>query len=136
MTLLSRPLTLPWLSVAAPAVGGCEVCHKFVDNNLTLLCDTCDSEYHIYCLEPPLKRLPRGDWHCPACILKRGRRTSSGKGRRSLPRDNGGMADNSSEDDDDFFASESSDEAANLEVVGAKRRGRPRQADPSDEYAP
>lgn len=38
-----------------------------------LLCDTkgCPSEYHIGCLDPPLARVPKGDWYCPPCVRKR-----------------------------------------------------------------
>jgi len=27
----------------------------------------CDSEYHIFCLSPPLKSVPTNDWFCPMC---------------------------------------------------------------------
>ena len=40
-----------------------------------LLCDgeggTCTAAYHTYCLTPPLLSLPKGDWFCPPCELKR-----------------------------------------------------------------
>ena len=26
--------------------------------------------YHIFCLDPPLKKVPRGDWRCPTCIAE------------------------------------------------------------------
>ena len=32
-----------------------------------LLCDNCNSAYHMFCLRPPLKAVPKGDWLCPAC---------------------------------------------------------------------
>lgn len=32
-----------------------------------LLCDGCDAEYHIYCLEPPLEKIPDGSWFCSIC---------------------------------------------------------------------
>lgn len=25
------------------------------------------TEYHLYCLQPPLTKLPEGDWFCPSC---------------------------------------------------------------------
>ena len=36
----------------------------------TILCDKCDQEYHTFCLNPPMKKLPGPDepWECPACI--------------------------------------------------------------------
>ncbi|KAK3255061.1 hypothetical protein CYMTET_35751 [Cymbomonas tetramitiformis] len=49
----------------------CGVCHRTDDdeNNDMLLCDGmgCDVALHLRCLDPPLSRLPDGDWHCPAC---------------------------------------------------------------------
>lgn len=33
-----------------------------------LLCDECDMAYHIYCLVPPLEKIPDDDeWYCPLC---------------------------------------------------------------------
>lgn len=36
----------------------CEVCGKATDESLLLLCDDCDISYHIYCLNPPLEKVP------------------------------------------------------------------------------
>ena len=32
-----------------------------------LCCDQCNLVYHMACLDPPLKRPPKGDWFCPEC---------------------------------------------------------------------
>jgi len=33
-----------------------------------LICDSCDDEYHIYCLDPPLKSVPNTKkWFCTTC---------------------------------------------------------------------
>ncbi|KAL6629999.1 hypothetical protein ACP70R_029764 [Stipagrostis hirtigluma subsp. patula] len=48
--------------------GVCKVCGIDRDDESVLLCDKCDSEYHTYCLNPPLARIPHGNWYCPACI--------------------------------------------------------------------
>ncbi len=34
-----------------------------------LLCDGCDRGFHMFCLRPQLKSIPRGDWYCPACAF-------------------------------------------------------------------
>ena len=34
----------------------------------TLLCDGCDSAWHMACLRPPLTTIPEGDWMCPGCV--------------------------------------------------------------------
>ncbi|VAH71688.1 unnamed protein product [Triticum turgidum subsp. durum] len=48
--------------------GICKVCGIDRDDHVVLLCDGCDSEYHTYCLNPPLALIPEGDWFCPSCI--------------------------------------------------------------------
>eukprot|EP01018_Ginkgo_biloba_P007288 Gb_22434 [translate_table: standard] len=48
--------------------GVCKVCGIDKDDDSVLLCDTCDSEYHTYCLNPPLAKIPEGNWYCPSCI--------------------------------------------------------------------
>lgn len=48
--------------------GVCKVCGIDKDDDSVLLCDSCDSEYHTYCLNPPLARIPEGNWYCPSCI--------------------------------------------------------------------
>lgn len=47
--------------------GVCKVCGIDKDDDNVLLCDTCDSGYHTYCLSPPLARVPEGNWYCPPC---------------------------------------------------------------------
>ncbi|KAJ7974555.1 Methyl-CpG-binding domain-containing protein 9 [Quillaja saponaria] len=50
--------------------GVCKVCGFDKDDDSVLLCDTCDAEYHTYCLNPPLARIPEGNWYCPSCLGK------------------------------------------------------------------
>jgi hypothetical protein len=45
----------------------CEVCGECTNEEVLLLCDGCDKGFHIYCLSPPLKRVPRGNWYCVPC---------------------------------------------------------------------
>jgi origin recognition complex subunit 1 len=32
-----------------------------------LECSCCLRGFHLRCLQPPLKKVPEGDWMCPAC---------------------------------------------------------------------
>ncbi|XP_017663550.1 PHD finger protein 21A isoform X4 [Myiozetetes cayanensis] len=42
----------------------CSVCRK---SGQLLMCDTCSRVYHLDCLDPPLKTIPKGMWICPKC---------------------------------------------------------------------
>ncbi|XP_077367785.1 PHD finger protein 21A-like isoform X7 [Festucalex cinctus] len=69
----ARPLPLP-----SPSSGDgdihedfCTVCRR---SGQLLMCDTCSRVYHLDCLDPPLKSIPKGMWICPKCqdqILKK-----------------------------------------------------------------
>ncbi|KAG2318295.1 hypothetical protein Bca52824_021417 [Brassica carinata] len=52
--------------------GVCKICGVDKDDDSVLLCDTCDAEYHTYCLNPPLIRIPDGNWYCPSCVIAKG----------------------------------------------------------------
>ncbi|XP_064168390.1 PHD finger protein 21A-like isoform X2 [Anguilla rostrata] len=42
----------------------CAVCRC---SGQLLMCDTCSCVYHLDCLDPPLKAIPKGMWICPKC---------------------------------------------------------------------
>ncbi|KAI5741134.1 hypothetical protein M8J76_010649 [Diaphorina citri] len=44
--------------------GKCKVC---LDKVPLISCDSCSNGYHMACLEPPLRKIPRGKWTCQAC---------------------------------------------------------------------
>lgn len=47
---------------------GCRICAGKEDEHNLLLCDECDSAYHIGCLNPPLTSIPEEDyWYCSEC---------------------------------------------------------------------
>ena len=60
-----RPKSRPWENTCRHCDGKCKAPdHKMV------LCDHCDANYNISCLQPPLKSIPSGIWHCPRCRTK------------------------------------------------------------------
>ncbi|KAI3497704.1 hypothetical protein L1887_33196 [Cichorium endivia] len=61
-TITSTLFIAPWED------GICKVCGKDENDHVLLLCDRCDAEYHTYCLDPPLQRVPKASWYCPPCI--------------------------------------------------------------------
>lgn len=48
----------------------CLNCGRGDDEEFILLCDGCDDSYHTFCLYPPLKEVPKGDWRCPSCVAE------------------------------------------------------------------
>lgn len=49
---------------------GCLICGNDDDHNNLMLCEGCNDEYHIYCLDPPLASVPHDDWYCGKCTAK------------------------------------------------------------------
>jgi hypothetical protein len=56
------------LSTKPPDVA-CEVCSSVLSTtqNPVVLCDVCDTGWHIKCLATPLDEVPAGNWMCPSC---------------------------------------------------------------------
>jgi len=48
----------------------CSVCERPDDEENMLVCD-CKKGFHIYCLKPPLEKVPDDDWLCPKCAKKK-----------------------------------------------------------------
>ena len=58
--------------LARPPVDfACEICNHPDDGALMVLCSTCGTGWHIYCLQPPLTSIPEGDWRCPICVSRK-----------------------------------------------------------------
>ncbi|VDB99840.1 unnamed protein product [Peniophora sp. CBMAI 1063] len=45
----------------------CEECLRADNGSKMLFCDRCDRAWHMGCLEPALRRKPKGDWFCDPC---------------------------------------------------------------------
>ncbi|XP_073397803.1 PHD finger protein 21A isoform X1 [Dendrobates tinctorius] len=63
-SVLPVPLPNPYSTDADIHEDFCSVCRK---SGQLLMCDTCSRVYHLDCLEPPLKSIPKGMWICPKC---------------------------------------------------------------------
>lgn len=46
----------------------CCVCYSSSYPQNLILCDMCDSVYHLSCLTPPLRYVPARNWFCPPCV--------------------------------------------------------------------
>lgn len=64
-----------WSQYRPPKDHPCRVCcHPDKESSL-LICDGCHDGYHLACLTPPLRRVPKGRWFCRECVAE-------GKGRQ------------------------------------------------------
>jgi len=54
-----------WDNVQMQSEDFCSICHLGGD---LLCCDTCTAVFHLGCLDPPMKVVPRGKWSCPKCV--------------------------------------------------------------------
>ncbi|OCT97842.1 E3 ubiquitin-protein ligase UHRF2 [Xenopus laevis] len=70
----------------------CYVCGGKQDAHMQLLCDECNMAYHIYCLNPPLEKIPEDeDWYCPSCkndateVVKAGEKLKQSKKKAKMP---------------------------------------------------
>lgn len=60
----------------------CHICNVGDDGDILLLCDSCDNACHLQCCQPPLKRVPKGDWFCVDCKEKTKPSTRNGPAKR------------------------------------------------------
>eukprot|EP00537_Pseudo-nitzschia_pungens_P013217 CAMPEP_0172392090 /NCGR_PEP_ID=MMETSP1061-20121228/8328_1 /TAXON_ID=37318 /ORGANISM="Pseudo-nitzschia pungens, Strain cf. pungens" /LENGTH=506 /DNA_ID=CAMNT_0013122865 /DNA_START=310 /DNA_END=1830 /DNA_ORIENTATION=+ len=61
-----------------PFGTGCLSCGRDDDHANLLLCEACEAEYHTYCLDPPLRAVPAGDWFCAECKASMGQPDDDG----------------------------------------------------------
>uniref|UniRef100_A0A6B2E558 Bromodomain adjacent to zinc finger domain protein 1A n=1 Tax=Phlebotomus kandelakii TaxID=1109342 RepID=A0A6B2E558_9DIPT len=57
--------SIVWTQSASHAA--CQICRRKSDPEKMLLCDECNSGCHMFCLKPPLTKVPEGDWFCLKC---------------------------------------------------------------------
>ncbi|KAL0095178.1 C5HC2-type zinc finger transcription factor [Phycomyces blakesleeanus] len=50
----------------------CQICHDNEGESDMIACEGCGHIFHLYCLSPPLKTMPQGDWHCIKCLTAAG----------------------------------------------------------------
>ncbi|PAA72229.1 hypothetical protein BOX15_Mlig015885g1 [Macrostomum lignano] len=48
----------------------CRVCSTSAQEELLLICESCQAPFHTYCLFPQLPDVPKGEWRCPGCVAK------------------------------------------------------------------
>ena len=53
---------------SSPELTAVQVCFTSENEDVLLLCDTCDAACHTYCADPVLDRVPTGEWFCQAIV--------------------------------------------------------------------
>ena len=51
-------------------ISGCVGCRADSDPANIVLCNSCEAQWHTYCLTPKLPGPPKGDWFCPSCSVE------------------------------------------------------------------
>lgn len=46
----------------------CEICSSATQEAYLLYCDVCDKAFHSFCLNPPVKTIPKCQWKCHECF--------------------------------------------------------------------
>ena len=83
----------------------CRICRRKTDPDRMLLCDGCDRGHHMYCLKPPLKKVPEGEWFCPECKPKERIRSPKKKVRNRFSMCEEEDEDMEQDEDDDQVSS-------------------------------
>ncbi len=60
---------------------GCSVCGEV---GLLIICDGCNSNFHMECVKPPLIEVPKGNWFCGTCLYTTLTVPSMYKGKKTL----------------------------------------------------
>ncbi|KAE9522307.1 hypothetical protein AGLY_017298 [Aphis glycines] len=47
----------------------CQKCGRDKSEKTILICDECDSSFHMQCLIIPLTTVPKGTWRCDKCVI-------------------------------------------------------------------
>jgi len=75
-------------SLARPNLSHkCEICRSSERHSEMVLCTLCNSGWHKFCLQPPMKTIPSSDWFCPICIAadKHSSPPTSGSQQSTVP---------------------------------------------------
>jgi len=113
----------------------CRVCRRKGGDEFMLLCDACDNGYHMYCLRPPLKKIPSGDWFCndckPATPVKPRRSISRQVILEALSEESSSEESSESEEESSEESESESSESEEEEVVRRSARLQKQHTPPS-----
>ncbi|XP_020578924.1 uncharacterized protein LOC110023720 isoform X2 [Phalaenopsis equestris] len=59
------------LGSIGPLFSPCKICGISESALKMLICDDCEEAFHLSCCRPKIKRLPRDEWYCQSCFIKK-----------------------------------------------------------------
>jgi hypothetical protein len=74
--LIAKCATYAWVCTNCKV---CESCTQTGHDDQLMFCDVCDRATHMFCLNPPLEKLPTGVWVCKQCAVCTSCKTTNGK---------------------------------------------------------
>ncbi|XP_032803857.2 bromodomain adjacent to zinc finger domain protein 1A isoform X3 [Petromyzon marinus] len=104
----------------------CRICRRKRDAECMLLCDGCDRGHHTYCLRPPVKTIPQGDWFCPNCRPKN-------RKHRPAERKRSSYVESEDEEEDEEEEEEEEEEGEEEEEEEEEEKENNGNSDESDE---
>ncbi|KAK8938806.1 hypothetical protein KSP39_PZI011436 [Platanthera zijinensis] len=54
-----------------PVFSSCKICGIPENVLKMLICDDCEDAFHLSCCRPKIKKLPRDEWYCQSCFMKK-----------------------------------------------------------------
>ena len=78
--LFDCPVCLDLPKIKFCCYCACRICFNKFGKEQTMLCDTCDQEYHTFCLG--LEKIPDGGFECPACIADAEKKRKAGERKK------------------------------------------------------
>ncbi|KAK8969857.1 hypothetical protein KSP40_PGU000844 [Platanthera guangdongensis] len=54
-----------------PVFSSCKICGIPENVLKMLICDDCEDAFHLSCCRPKIKKLPRDEWYCQSCFVKK-----------------------------------------------------------------
>ncbi|XP_072171683.1 bromodomain adjacent to zinc finger domain protein 1A-like isoform X2 [Diadema setosum] len=111
----------------------CRMCRRGGNPEQMLLCDGCNRGHHMFCLKPPLKKVPQGDWFCKDCTpkeIKRSPHKQRVMKKKPIVEESDEEEEEEEEDDD---SEEDSEEESEEESVDEESEDEEAEDDESEE---
>ncbi|XP_055715208.1 bromodomain adjacent to zinc finger domain protein 1A isoform X2 [Phlebotomus papatasi] len=111
--------------------AACQICRRKSDPEKMLLCDECNSGCHMFCLKPPLTKVPEGDWFCTKC--KKPETPVKKKNRKIFKEESSEEEDNTQDDSEEDNEEDEDDDGDDEESEGKKASSKKKSNESSED---